>query len=283
MRTLEPRLATRSPLVKLVCFTPVELAGVTASWCEPLAEEESPSTVLYLHGGAYVMGSVELYREIIARLVLDARCRVLGVDYRLGPETPFPGAHDDCFEVYRALLESGVDPRRLAVVGDSAGGSLALATLCRARDASLPMPAAAVLFSPWVDPGADDGSLSANEDDDVIGRPFLQMGIDGYMDGQDLNDPRLAPLHADLTGLPPLLVQVGDAEILLDQDRELAPRARAAGVEVDLKVYEDLFHSFQNLTTTLPRCESAVADSTAFLRSRLELSQSEPRADPVLG
>ncbi len=270
MRKMEKTASPPSPLFRHVSFLPVKLGGVEGLQCgsaEETAERSrgGPPVILYFHGGAYVVGSAWSYREISARLALDCAARVVTPDYRLGPEHPFPAAHDDCLAVYRALLEQGVDPQRMALAGDSAGGALALATLVTARDEGLELPAAAVLFSPWADPSASEGSMRTNLEDDVLDGEFLELGIDGYLQPRWLDDPRVRLTGADLSGLPPLLLQVGDAEIFLDQVRELAERASSAGTEVTLKVYEDLFHTFQSFTTVLPRAEAAVGDSTAFL------------------
>lgn len=249
-----------------VRFEPAQMNGVEAVWCRPARPGDLDRTVVYLHGGGYVLGSVKTtHREIVARLAVGADAEVLGVEYRCGPEHPFPAAHEDCLEAYRALIRDGVRPDRVALAGDSAGAALCLDVLIQLRDANERLPAAALLFSPWIDPLAKGGSVDANAPFDAATRDFLVRCIEAYMNGRDPRDPRVAPLNASLHDLPPLLVQVGTAEMMLDQSRALAEAARRAGVEVSLREYEDLFHTFQNLASMIPDAEKAVNDSIEFL------------------
>jgi acetyl esterase/lipase len=230
---------------------------------------EPGRTVLYLHGGGYAIGSVRTHRELAARIGRAARATVLTVDYRLAPENPFPAAIEDATAAYRWLLAEGVEPRRTAIAGDSAGGGLTMATLLALRDARTPLPAAAVCLSPWVDLAGEAATLQTNAAlDPVVQKDGLLAMARAYLHGADPKDPHASPLYADLSGLPPLLVQVGKAETLLDDSVRLAARARAAGVDVTLDAWDDMIHVFQAFSM-LPEAQRATEAIGAFLRERL--------------
>jgi len=272
LRALQDATAPRSPVVRRVTFEPVSAGGVEAVWCAPsgLASRETAGrTLVYLHGGGYVIGSWRSHRDLIARLADGLGARVLAVDYPLSPEHPFPAAQEGCLAATRWALAQGADPERLALAGDSAGGALVMATLMALRDAVGPLPAAAVLFCPWVDPLAEGGSLAENADCDFGDRALLLRWIRDHVGAGDPRDPRVAPLHAELADLPPLQVQVGGAEILRDQALAFAERARKAGVAVDLRLYPGMFHDFQLLASRIPEGRSAVDDAVAFLDGAL--------------
>ncbi|MDJ0869977.1 MAG: alpha/beta hydrolase [Myxococcota bacterium] len=269
LRAAQGALPLRSPLLKQVRFEPEDAGGVPAQWCTPLTGPEPSRTVVYLHGGGYVIGEVDGFRDLLARLALGAEARVLGVDYRLAPEHPFPAPQDDCLAAARWVLEQGTDPARLAVAGDSAGGALAVATLVSLRDAGDPLPAAGVLLCPWTDPWAAGGSLEHNADCDFGDRELLDSWLELLMGPSPARDPRVAVADAKLDGLPPLLVQAGGAEILLDQIQLFATRALDAGVDVTFEVHGEMFHDFQLMAMMLPEGAAAVGEITAFLRQRL--------------
>jgi monoterpene epsilon-lactone hydrolase len=268
LRAAQQGLPLRSEFLAEVDFIPVDAGGVRAEWCTPRSTEPD-RTVVYLHGGGYVIGSVAGHRPMLARLAVQANARVLAVDYRLAPEHPFPAAQDDCFAAARFALTEGAEPARLALAGDSAGGALALTTLCALRDAGLPSPAAGVLISPWVDPFARGGSLDTNARYDALDRELLVRWADATVAGPQREDPRFALLGADLHGLPPLLIQLASAEILLDQGRAVAERARAAGIEVELEEFDDMFHVFQILADLLADGAAAMESIARFLRTKL--------------
>ena len=210
---------------------PVVANGVNAAWISaPGAAADR--AVLYLHGGGYIMGSLNTHRDMMGRISRAAQTRVLGLDYRLAPEHPFPAAVDDTVAGYRFLLDQGLPPSRLAIAGDSAGGALTLAALIAGRDAGLPMPAAAVCLSPFLDLEGTGESINTRADVDPIATPeVIDVWAKAYLAGADPRTPLANPLFADLHGLPPLLIQVGDHEVLLDDSTRLAERAQAAGVE----------------------------------------------------
>jgi phosphinothricin tripeptide acetyl hydrolase len=248
----------------------VDAGGVRAVWCRPAAGREPARTLLYLHGGGYVIGSPEGHGELVAHLALEAEARVLAVDYRRGPEHVFPAAQEDCIAAYRWLLAQGTDPSRLAVAGDSAGGALCLAVLQQARNAEDPLPAAAALVCPWVDPLARGGSLEENAACDFGTRELLVSWIDAYMGPTDAAHPLVSPIHADLSGLPPLLVQWGSAEILRDQVRAFVERARAAGLDVTAHEWPHMFHDWLLFHATVPEAAPATRELAEFLRRRVK-------------
>ncbi|HVP61147.1 MAG TPA: alpha/beta hydrolase [Myxococcaceae bacterium] len=219
------------------------LAGVPVTWVTPRAGAE-PRLVLYVHGGGFTIGSSHMLRDLLGRLALASRARILAVDYRLAPERPFPAARDDVHAVWRAALAEHA-PKQVVLAGDSAGGNLVLSLLLVLRAAGEPLPAGAVLFSPWVDLRCTAGSFTENAEVDFLDRAASLRDAAGYAAGRDPGDPALSPLHADLAGLPPLYLQAGGAELLRDDVQALADRARAAGVQATLDLWEDQVHDFQ--------------------------------------
>jgi acetyl esterase/lipase len=192
----------------------------------------------------------------------------LGVDYRLAPEHPFPAAVEDATAAYRWLVSRGTDPAHIAIAGDSAGGGLTLATLIALRDAGDPLPAAAACLSPWVDlEGVGASMTSKAAVDPFVRKEMIEFMAQQYLGGRDLRTPLAAPLYADLQGLPPLLIQVGTAEVLLDDATRIAERARAAGVEVSLEVWDDMIHVWQLFAPMLPEGQQAIERIGAFIRA----------------
>jgi acetyl esterase/lipase len=240
-----------------VQFDPLTVAGVPAEWATPA--DATGEAILYLHGGGYCLGSINASRDLIARLAQATRRRVLAIDYRLAPENPFPAALEDALAACDWLRQQGVAPSRLLLAGDSAGGGLAVATLIALRDADLPLPAGAICFSPWVDlaltgPSAHSGAVA----DPMLTASILARYAAACAGETPLTHPLLSPLYADLRGLPPLLIQVGTREILLDDAVRLARRAEEAGVSVALQKWEGLFHVFQ-FAPFLPESRQALA------------------------
>ncbi len=219
------------------------LAGVPVTWVTPRAGAE-PRLVLYVHGGTFTIGSSHMVRDLLARLALASRARVLSIDYRLAPEHPWPAGLDDVRAVWRAaLVEHG--PAQVVLAGNSAGGNLMLALLADLRDRGEPLPAGAVLLSPWVDLRCTAPSFQANADADFLDRQAMLRDAAEVAAGRDPGEPALSPLRADLSGLPPLYLQLGGAEVLRDDVQAFATRARAAGVRTTLDVWEDQVHDFQ--------------------------------------
>ncbi|MEZ4769789.1 MAG: alpha/beta hydrolase [Caldilineales bacterium] len=230
--------------------------GVAAEWVEGPAA--GAGVILYLHGGAYVLGSVDGHREWIARLAKATGTRALAINYRLAPEHPFPCALEDTLAAYRWLLDQGVRSSDIVLAGDSAGGGLAVAALLALRDAGEHLPAGAVCISPWADLTLSGASVQSQAElDPILDPDSLRMYARCYAADQPLATPLLSPVFADMTGLPPLLIQVGTDEILLDDAIRLAERARIAGVDVTLQVWAEMFHVFQ-LISFLPETRQAV-------------------------
>lgn len=240
--------------------------GRPAEWLVP-PDAATDRVVLFLHGGAYCIGSCASHRELAARLAGAAGARALVVEYRLAPEHRFPAAVDDAVAAYRWLLASGVAPGRIALAGDSAGGGLAMAALVALRDAGEPLPAGAALISPWADLSGASPSLQTRAAADPWLTPArLTQRAGLYLGDADPCAPLASPVYADLRGLPPLLILVGSDEILLDDAARLAERARAAGVPVSLAVYEGMWHVWPLWAADLPEGERAVGQLGAFIR-----------------
>jgi epsilon-lactone hydrolase len=228
-------------------------------------------TILYFHGGAHVFGSPETALSLTAGLVVRTGVRAISVDYRLAPEHPFPAAIEDAVAAYRALLDDGVDPSTIAFAGDSAGGGLTVTTCLAAREAGLPLPAAIVAFSPGLDQTRTGASMDSKAGiDPIFTRESLGRMSALYLNGEHPNQPLLSPaLRADLTGFPPILLQAGTNEVLLDDSTRLAARAREAGVDVILDITADAPHVFQSYAGVLDEADEALDRAALFLTQRL--------------
>lgn len=257
IRTSEVRLGPRRTLL-------VEPAG------EPRA-----GTILYFHGGSFVVGSPETALSLTGNLVARTGFRAYSVDYRLAPEHPFPAGIEDTLAAYRALLEGGEDPASIAFAGDSAGGGLTVTTCLAARAAGLPLPAAIVAFSPGLDGTRSGESMQTKADNDpLLNREALEHTGAMYFAGQDPHQELISPaLLADLTGFPPMLLQVGTNEMLLDDSTRMATRAREAGVDVLLDVTADVPHVFQAYAGVLEEADDALDRAALFLRQRVRSVQ----------
>jgi acetyl esterase/lipase len=244
----------------------VNAGGVTAEWVT--AEGASDSrVVLYLHGGGYIIGSPRTHRPMMAVLSQAAGARVLGLDYRLAPEHPFPAPVEDSVSAYRWLLNEGYDPSMIAVAGDSAGGGLTVSALVQFRYLGMPMAGAAVCISPWVDmEGLGESMDTRAEADPMVGKESLMVSAKTYLGGADPRAPLAAPLYADLRGLPPILIQVGDSEVLLDDSTRLAGVAREAGVDVQMDVWDDMIHVWHLFAPILPEGNQAIQKAGEFIR-----------------
>jgi acetyl esterase/lipase len=242
------------------------VSGIASQWiCA--AGVDAGRVLIYFHGGGYKLGSVRSHRDLMARISAAACCRVLGVNYRLAPEHGFPAPVHDAVTVYRWLLSQGTLHTQVAFAGDSAGGGLAAAALLALRDQKLPLPAAAVLLSAWTDLTAEGESYTTRADaDPVHQRPMILATARHYLgESGDARDPLASPLFGALDGLPPLLLQVGDRETGLDDSTRFAAKARAAGVPVELEIYDDMIHVFQQFPDLLVEAREAIASIGRFL------------------
>ena len=253
-------------VTKDVTTTAVNAGGIPAEWIAAPGVAND-RVILYLHGGGYVIGSINTHRELINRFSKAANARVLALNYRLAPEHPFPAAVEDATAAYRWLLSQGIQPNRVVVAGDSAGGGLTVATLVSIRDAKLPTPAAGVCLSPWVDMEGIGGSMTTKASVDPMVQKQGLLGMAAlYLGGQNPRSPLAAPLYADLKGLPPLLIQVGEAETLLDDANRIAERAKVAGVKVSLEVWPEMIHVWQMFAAVLPEGQKAIDGMGKFVR-----------------
>lgn len=247
----------------------VDVDGIQGQWF--VSKDARPdAVVVYFHGGGYSVGSVRSHRDLLARVAQGVGCPVLAVDYRLAPEHPFPAQLEDGLRTLRWLERQGFERRKTALAGESAGGGLALSTLLELRERNEPMPAAAVLISPWVDLEARGRSFHENRRYDFITRKALRAYTKRFVREHEVRHPKAAPIHADLHGLPPILIQVGEVEALRDDGVELARKIEAAGGSVQLEVWTDMIHAFHVFAPMLPIARDAIDRLCAFIVRRLD-------------
>lgn len=241
--------------------------GVPGEWVIP-AGAGSERVILYLHGGAYNAGSTRSHRALAANIAYASRARALTIDYRLAPEHPYPAALTDAFSAYQWLLESDIRLEQLVVTGDSAGGGLTIALLVALRERGIPMPAAAVVLSPWTDLTDSGESWQENAKADyMINGPKLKEAARLYLKDVSPRTPLASPVYANLHGLPPLLIQVGSEEVLLSDSMRLAENARLSGVEVTLDVWEGMQHVWQFAASLVPEARQAIEKIGEFIRA----------------
>jgi epsilon-lactone hydrolase len=265
MRTNAEAMVLLLPLAEDIQCEPVDAEGVSAEWVfAPGAADDR--LILYLHGGGYVMGSINTHREMVSHISRAAQARVLIINYRLAPEHPFPAAVEDAKAAFRWLLNQGFDPARVVIAGDSAGGGLTVATLVALKDDKIPMPAAAVCMSPWVDLEACGESMNTKaEADPMVDRQEIIRIAKAYLAETNARTPLASPLYTDLHGLPPLFIQVGTSEVLLDDALRLAEKAKDAGVNVTLEPWEEMTHGWQLYASRVPEAKEAVKRIGIFI------------------
>jgi len=243
--------------------------GIAAEWITAVGAG-SERTIYWLHGGGYCIGSINTHRGLLARISGASGARALAIDYRLAPEHPFPAAVEDAVAAYRWLLSTGVDPAQVIIGGDSAGGGLTVATLVALKEAGEPMPGAAACISPWTDLALTGESLISKADaDPMITNDGITRVRDAYISDADPRAPLASPIYADLSGLPPLLVQVGENEVLLDDSTRLAERAEAAGVDVTLEVWPEMIHVWHFFAAMLPEGQQAIDRIGEYVREHV--------------
>ncbi len=252
-----------------VACTLVDASGVPAQWLTPDGAA-TDRVLLYVHGGGYVLMSAETHRKMVGHIAKAAGCRALNVDYRLAPEHPHPAAVTDAVTAYQWLLAQGIKPQHIAIAGDSAGGGLTLGTGLKIRDAGLPLPAALAPISPWTDMECAGESYTTRAALDMIVSPIgIKQMVGAFLQGANTRDPYASPLYADLKGLPPIYIQVGDEEVLLDDSTRFATRAQKAGVDVLLEIFPEMQHVFQIAAGGMPEADAAIAKLGAWLKQKL--------------
>ncbi|MDP9142488.1 MAG: alpha/beta hydrolase [Pseudomonadota bacterium] len=266
---LDRRMAQRVPED---CLADVDCDGVPAQWLSLSGGAER--IILYVHGGAFVARSPALHAAMVAQCCAPLAARALMVDYRLAPEHPYPAAADDCHRAYRWLLAQGYRSNQIVVAGDSAGSNLALATLHRIKAAGEPMPACAVLISPFLDFTLSGASVVSNSRRDPVFTLAFAAAIRAcYAPPERFLDPAVSPLFGDFHGFPPLLLQVGSTEMLLDDATRVAEKAKAAGVDVELEIWDRMPHVFQALPV-LPQAGKALESVVRFIGAHTDSAQA---------
>jgi monoterpene epsilon-lactone hydrolase len=262
-----------------VDYIEVEAGGLPAMWLVPKGCAED-RVLLCIHGGGFVGGSIYSHRKLFGHMAKAAGVRALVFDYRLTPEHRHPAQVDDATAVYRWLLGQGIDAGRVAFTGDSSGGGLVLTSQLRARELGVPLPAAAMPFSPWFDMELLGGSYESNREKDAF---FYREVVQGLADmllgeGGDPRDPLANAFYADLTGLPPIYIQVGGDETLLDDSRRFAEHAHKAGVEVRLDIFPEQQHTFQMAAGRAPEADEAIRRQAEWVRPKLGLATGRAAA-----
>lgn len=245
-----------------------KINGLDAEWLTP-KDRVDGKLLLYLHGGAYIVGGCDMHRQMVSHIARAGRIRALLPEYRLSPEHKYPAAIDDAVAIYRTLLGMGISAKDIIFAGDSAGGGLAVATLLALRDAGENLPAAAVLLSPFLDVTGSGQSMRTRATQDPWFRaedlPFV---ANHYCEPHQQRFPLVSPVFANVEGLPPMLIQVGDDEILLSDSERLADECIAAGIDVELQVWPEMWHVFQMFAAKMPESRKAIAKMGAYIQSR---------------
>jgi acetyl esterase/lipase len=253
-----------------------QINGLKAEWLTP-RQSSKGKLLLYLHGGAYIMGNCATHRQLVSHIARAAGVRALIPEYRLAPEHPFPAAVDDAVGVYRALLAGGYRAGNVIIAGDSAGGGLTMATLLSLRDADDPLPAAACLLSPFLDLAATGESMTTRAYSDPWFKPEdMPIVASCYCDESELSHPLVSPVYADLSGLPPLYIQVGADEILLSDSTRAADKVKVAGGKVDIEIWPDMWHVFQVFVHQMPESRDAIRKLGIYIRQALRCAPAAP-------
>ena len=261
--------AAKSTNHPAVAIQPITILGLQAEWLiapDSLAQ----SVILYLHGGGYVSGSLDSHRGAATLLAYESRIPVLLLDYRLAPEHPYPAALEDSTDMYQWLLDRGYKPENILLAGDSAGGGLTLATLLYLRDQKMPLPAGAMCLSPWTDlMGTGESVETVAEKDPWLKPSDINVPVRNYLQGQPADQPYVSPLYADLHDLPPIMIQVGEYEILRSDSERFTEKARQAGVDVQLQVWSKMWHVWQLFYDVVPESKQAMRVLAMFANERI--------------
>ncbi len=245
----------------------LDIDGIPAARLCP-ANADPQKVILHLHGGGYALGSIASSQMLCAALAQATGIKVILPEYRLAPEHPFPAALEDAQKVYRWLLAEGYKPENVVISGDSAGGGLGVATVLALRDAKAPLPAAVVALSPWVDlTFSGQSHISKAQAEILLSAEYLTEWRVFYAGAESLSNPLISPVYADFHGFPPLLIQVGSEEVLLDDARMLAEKARADGVKVELRVWDGMWHVWHALADLIPESRAAFEEIGRFIKT----------------
>ena len=262
-------IMARLQMPRGVHFSRFNVNGIAAAHFKPQKANKN-IIMLYFHGGAYALGSVQTHKALIARIARNAGIYALAIDYRLAPEHPFPAAVDDAIAAYKWLLEKKYSPKNIIFAGDSAGGGLSLASILKLKEENMPLPAAAICISPWTDLLATGNSINEKATIDPMLTPTLvHHYADMYANGEDKKNPFISPLYGDFSGFPPIFIQVGTAEILLDDAKRLAQKARAEGVQVELEIWDEMIHVFQACYPYLPEAKKAIDSIAEYIKKNI--------------
>jgi acetyl esterase/lipase len=258
------------PVAEDVRFEAVDINGLAGEW-SIVPESDASRVLMFFHGGGYCSGSILSHRRMVTEGGRAAKIRTLAVAYRLAPEHPFPAAYNDALSAWRFLRNEGISASQIAIGGDSAGAGLAVALINRLRDAREELPACAWVVSPWTDLTMSGATLTTKDAvDPIIHKPYLNELADAYAPpGMDRKDPRLSPLYADLSSFPPILIQIGSAETLLDDAVRFASAAGAADVPVTLEIWPHMIHAWPLWNAHLERGRRALTNAGAFIRANL--------------
>jgi acetyl esterase/lipase len=256
---------------KGVNFTPDNIQDIPVEWVTPQINTCHNSVILYIHGGGFSIGSNSTHRGIASHIAKESNTTVLLLDYRLAPENPYPAGLNDIIAVYKWLLENEFDSTNIAICGDSAGGGLVLSSLLWLRDNKETLPGCAVCISPWVN--LSNSYLDDEIIDPVLHRSWLEIASEKYMAGENPRSPLISPIFADLSGLPPLLIQVGTQEILLNDSIQLNKKAEKYGVKVKLDVWNDMWHVWHAFTGYIPEANQAIKEIGIFIQKHINSNQ----------
>jgi len=247
-----------------VDYEVARIAGVDVLWARPAGADKT-RVLICCHGGGFVVGSSKSHRKMFGHIAKAVGCHAVILDYTRAPENPHPGIVNQAVAVYKKLLDDGYQPNRIATTGDSAGGNLCTTVVLKARELKLPLPAAFVPISPWYDMEGKGASMVTNAENDALVAPGILEGMTAaFLGGGSPRDPLANPLHADLKGLPPALIQVGGYECLLDDSRTFAERMKDAGGDVELQVFPEMQHVFHFMAGKAPEADDAVAKMASF-------------------
>ena len=267
MRKRLDQLGRLARAARHVSIEEKSVAGIHAEWYRP-PQAKPGKLLLYLHGGAYALGSCDSHRKLVTHMAWEGNIEAVMPEYRLAPEHPFPAGLDDAVAVYKELLDAGYAAADIIIAGDSAGGGLSVATMLQLRHQGLPLPGGAILISPFLDMSATGESMKTRASRDPWFRPDeIEVVVRYYCPGEDVRNPLLSPVFANVAGLPPTLIQVGDDEILLSDSTRFADKMKTAGVDVEIEVFPEMWHVFQLFVGKMPESKAAVKKIGAWIQN----------------